>query len=137
MPGRPYREPDETGDTLGATVLRALGHGLLLTGLGFAVGAAFGLTSGAGIYTAGVAWMASVGCGYAADAVQNAAIEGRTRLREEIAEDIERENAATLEAETTMPILYAAQAQTRECTRPFVALLERQREREAESGKGF
>jgi hypothetical protein len=137
MPGWSNSEPDESGDSLGARVVRMLGHGLFLTGLGIAVGAAFGVSSSFGFGSAAFTWTVSVGCGYVADAMQNAAIEGRKRLREEIAEDIERENAAVREAERTMPIVYAAQAQTRECTRPFVALLERQRNRETESGKGF
>jgi hypothetical protein len=108
MPGWPNREPDQTGDTLGASVLRMLAHGFLLTGLGIALGAAFGVTTSYGIGTAAVACMASVGCGYAADAVQNAAIHGRKRLREEIAEDIERENAATAAYERSAPVLAAA-----------------------------
>ena len=112
-----------------------LRHGLLLTGLGIALGAAFGVTTTYGIGTAAVACMASVGCGYAADAVQIAAIQGRKRLREEIAEDLERENAATAAYERSAPVLLAA-ASVAELQSDHVARLAHQREqREAGNGR--
>jgi hypothetical protein len=137
MPGRPYGKPEDTDGTLGAAVLRAMGQGLALAGLGMAVATVLGASTTFGFGSVAATWVASAGCRYAAEVTENSAIERERRLREEIAEDIERENASVAEFERAAPIIFAAEARARECTGPFVALLERQRASDPEAEKGF
>ncbi len=91
MPGR----LDIEEKSAGATVLRAVGHGCLVAAGAMGIAVGFGLSPAIGWGSVAAAGWLGLGCGYAADALQNTALLAAAERKRRAEEEQYRADAAT------------------------------------------
>jgi hypothetical protein len=118
------RQSEDTGQSLGSAVLRALGHGCLIAAAGIGITAMLGVAT-VGLGSAAVAAIAGICCMIAADAVQDTAIAAATVKKHECELEQYRAEDAAVALDRELGLQAPTPAEQR---RSYVAVLQQERE---------